>query len=93
MTTPDFSALTFTPKRGGFGSQAKITFANGYSASVITGAGAYGGDDGLYELAVIRDGRICYDTPVTDDVIGHLSPDDVTAARIAVAALPAPVSA
>jgi hypothetical protein len=32
----------------------------------------------LYELAVFKDGEICYDTPITDDVIGYLRPEDVT---------------
>jgi hypothetical protein len=38
----------------------------------------YGGKDGLYELAIFKDGDICYDTPITDDVIGYLRPEDVT---------------
>lgn len=33
---------------------------------------SYGGDSGLLELAVLRHGRLCYDTPITNDVIGYL---------------------
>jgi hypothetical protein len=40
---------------------------------------SYGGDKGLYELAVLgKDGQITYDTPITNDVIGYLRPMDVT---------------
>ena len=42
-------------------------------ASVIRGATTYGGREGLFELAVMEEGRVCYDTPITDDVIGYLS--------------------
>jgi hypothetical protein len=58
---------------------AKVMFDNGYGASVVVGPYTYGGEDGLYELAVLgSDGKLCYDTPVTDDVEGYLSEDDVT---------------
>jgi hypothetical protein len=54
-------------------------FDNGYGASVVIGPYTYGSEDGLYELAVLgSDGKLCYDTPVTDDVEGYLSEDDVT---------------
>jgi hypothetical protein len=29
-------------------------------------------------LAIFKDGEICYDTPITDDVIGYLTEDDVS---------------
>jgi hypothetical protein len=58
---------------------ARIMFDNGYGASVVIGPYTYGGEDGLYELGVLgSDGKLCYDTPVTDDVEGYLSEDDVT---------------
>ena len=60
------------------GVQARIQFDNGYEASVVKSEYTYGGNDGLYELAVFKDGEICYDTPITDDVIGYLRPEDVT---------------
>lgn len=31
-----------------------------------------GGERRLFELAVMEDGRVCYDTPITDDVLGYL---------------------
>ena len=58
---------------------AKVMFDNGYGASVIIGPHTYGGEDGLYELAVLgKDKKLTYDTSVTDDVEGWLSEDDVT---------------
>lgn len=52
-------------------------FANGYGASVIKNSYSYGHEYGLYELAVMKDGRLCYDTPITDNVIGYLTADKV----------------
>ena len=61
------------------GVQARIIFDNGYGASVVRSQYTYGGDKGLYELAVFgKDGHITYDTPITNDVIGYLRPEDVT---------------
>jgi hypothetical protein len=54
-------------------------FDNGYGASVVVGPHTYGGEDGLYELAVLdSNGNLTYETPVTSDVEGYLSEDDVT---------------
>jgi hypothetical protein len=52
-------------------------FSNGYGASVICNEFSYGGNSGLYELAVLRDGDICYDSPIADDVVGYLTERDV----------------
>ena len=61
------------------GVQAVITFENGYGASVVKTPYSYGGDRGLYELAVLgTDGHLTYDTPITSDVIGYLRDIDVT---------------
>ena len=61
------------------GVQAKIKFDNGYGASIVRTPTTYGGDKGLYELAVLgKDGRLNYDTPITFDVIGYLTPKEVT---------------
>lgn len=50
-------------------------FANGYGASIISSDFSYGGrcGQGLFEVAVLdKDGNLCYDTPVTNDVVGWL---------------------
>jgi hypothetical protein len=58
---------------------ARVMFDNGYGASVVVGPYTYGGEDGLYELAVLdSNGKLTYETPITNDVEGYLTPDDVT---------------
>lgn len=58
--------------------QKTYTFDNGYGASVICNQGSYGNTDGLFELAVLdKNGDICYDTPITSDVIGYMTHDHV----------------
>lgn len=45
--------------------------------SVIRSSMTYGGSEGLFELAMLRDDKCCYDTPITDDVRGWLEVEDV----------------
>jgi hypothetical protein len=75
-----FNDIEFKPNPMGadFGIVSRTQFDNGYEASVVRSEYTYGGKTGLYELAVFKDGEICYDTPITDDVIGYLRPEDVT---------------
>ena len=75
-----FKDLEFVPHIAGMGGvMSRIEFDNGYGASVVKTPYTYGGDKGLYELAVLdNEGNLTYDTPVTNDVIGYLRPEDVT---------------
>jgi hypothetical protein len=73
-----FNDLTFLPSTYADGVHAMVTFDNGYGASVVKTDRSYGGKEGLYELAVLFDGLISYDTPITNDVIGFLTEDEVT---------------
>lgn len=60
------------------GVQYIFSFANGYGASVIKHRGSYGYKNDLWELAVLdSDGELTYDTPITNDVIGHLTDEEV----------------
>ena len=61
-------------------------FPNDYGADVVRHSFSYGGKEGLWELAVLQfdgpnddDGHLCYDTPLTDDVLGGLRMDEVEA--------------
>ena len=73
-----FKALDFQPHQIGNGVRAVMKFPNGYEASVINVLdGSYGANDGLYEIAVMYDMEIVYNTPVTDYVLGFLSESDV----------------
>ena len=56
----------------------KYKFDNGYGASVVKHDFSYGGKMGLYEIAVLDStGKLCYSTPITDDVIGWATEDKV----------------
>lgn len=66
------------------GTQVVHRFDNNYGASVINHSFSYGHERGLFELAVLKfdgdgvgDYHLDYDTPITDDVIGHLTEEDV----------------
>jgi len=58
--------------------QAVMNFENGYGISVLVGSCFYTSKSGRYECAVLFNGKICYDTPITDDVIGHCTIGDIT---------------
>lgn len=93
-----FSDLDFVPHHlDPNGVKALVFFDNGYCASVIRVYHSYGQDEGLYELAVglktgegVDDWDLCYDTPITDDVIGHLTEERVTELLQQIEALPTP---
>ena len=79
----NFSNLQFNPHKNypDTGVQAKHFFDNGYGVSVVSFPGSYGFRDGLYESAVLKgteeDWEICYDSVITDDVIGHQTEEEV----------------
>ena len=73
-----FNDLEFKTHWSGEGVQSLIYFDNGYGASVVRHLFSYGGDIGKYELAIYHQGSICYDTHITNDVIGYLTEDEVT---------------
>ena len=50
---------------------------HGLEVSVVRGSTTYGGQQGLFELAMLEDGRCCYTTPITSDVLGYLSEAEV----------------
>lgn len=53
-------------------------FDNGLGASVVRTSFSYGGKEGLWELAVLdSDGKVIYNTPITSDVEGFLTEQDV----------------
>ena len=70
----------------------QLDFDNGYTASVLRASdeinGSYGYSQGLYELAVLHNNEIITDTPVTGDVLGYLTVNDVIDAMNRIKALP-----
>ena len=73
-----FKDLKFELHPIGSGMRATADFDNGYSVSVVCGDLFYSNGMDTYELAILKDRHICYNTPITDDVIGYLSEDEVT---------------
>ena len=82
-----FSDLNFH-RHGNYpdGIAARHFFNNGYGVSVVRfispfGSGSYGAHEGLYEAAILKgveeNWEICYDTPITDDVLGYQSVKDI----------------
>jgi len=59
------------------GIQKVYSFPNGYGASVVKHSYSYGGKDNKWELAVLKDGDLCYDTDITSDVLGYLNDPEV----------------
>ena len=74
----EFKDLKFKDKNYGSGKRAYLEFPNKYGVSVITGGGSYSNKDNPYELAVFLDGELCYDTHITNDVMGYLTSEEVT---------------
>ena len=68
-------------RNAGGGTQVLYKFPNGYGASVVQTDCSYGGNRGLWEIAVLTwdedEYDITYDTPITKDVIGWLTPLEV----------------
>jgi hypothetical protein len=83
-----FEDLEFKNLERLHGVQAHAYFDNGFGVSVVRHEFSYGGRQGLYEIAVLENDDICYTSSVTNDVLGHLSEDDVTRVLAQVEALP-----
>jgi hypothetical protein len=75
-----FKDLEFVPTEQFLdGIKSAFHFDNGYGVSVVRHKFSYGNGLNLFELAVIdKSGDIIYSTPITDDVLGYLSEDDVS---------------
>lgn len=75
----EFKDLEFEENSQLIGIQAKMKFENGWGVSVIKSKWSYGGDEGLYEMAVLdKDGYISYNSGVIVDVAGYLTEEMVT---------------
>jgi len=88
-----FNDLTFKPfvtDAGFHGNTAEIDFPNGYGLIVAIGEMTDGGSDGLYEIAIMLNGKHNYSNPIADDNIGWLTPDDITACMISMQNLESP---
>ena len=84
-----YTPILDRPANGG--NQKVYKFDNGYGASVVNHSFSYG-----QELAVIRfdgdDFELCYTTPITSDVLGHLTDEEIDDVLDRIKALPLPNS-
>jgi hypothetical protein len=71
-----FKDLKFDPPDSLGYSRAFLDFPNGYGLSVVTGPYVYCGP-GTFEVAIFYNDKICYDTPLTSDVLGYQTPEDI----------------
>jgi hypothetical protein len=65
-------------------------FSNGYGVSVIRNDISLGHKEGLYEIAVLRGNALCYNTPITEGIVGYLTPREVVVIIRQVKELPSP---
>lgn len=76
-----FTDLNFQPHVTGDGIRAEHFFPNGYGVSVVRFPGSYGYEQDLYEVAILKGSPdnydLCYDTPITDDIMGHRDETDI----------------
>ena len=63
-----FKSLEWKESKTPKGIYATMDFDNGFTASVIRNEMSYGNAQGLYELAVLKDGSVTSETDITDDV-------------------------
>ena len=65
------------------GYQCILAFGDHHQLSIISGDGAYGGNQGLYEIAIFVNGEFAslpgINDHVEDDVLGYLTADEVGA--------------
>ena len=78
----NFSDLNFQPHPVDAGGvQAKHFFDNGYGISVVRFKYSYGYEQDLYDSAVLKGTEekyeICYDSVITDDVLGYQTEEEV----------------
>ena len=87
----NFTELNFQDHKIKDAIQAKHFFPNGYGVSVVRFPGSYGFEDDLYEVAILQGTEdkweITYDTPITDDVLGHRDDQDINIILAVVQAL------
>jgi hypothetical protein len=75
-----FKDLEFVPTEEFLnGIKTTLHFDNEYGISVVRHKYSYGSGLDLYEMAIMnKDNDIVYDTPVTNDVLGYLTENDVS---------------
>ncbi len=72
-----------TPKtHGTIGLQSRYRFPNNYGASLVYAPASYGLELAVLDFSVNPEGDLTYDTPITNDVLGYLTWEQVVEALI-----------
>jgi hypothetical protein len=83
-----FSDIKFKPHSMGVGLQGTIFFPGGYGISCVRFKSPFGdrymsytSNEDEWEVAILKgnetDWEICYDTPLTNDVLGYQTKEDI----------------
>ena len=71
-----FEDLEFKQHPSGTGLVARLNFDNGYGVSVVRFVGAYA-DQFSWEVAILKNDKLCYTTDLTNDVLGYQSEENI----------------
>ena len=74
----DAKSSQVTKEVFGNSKHAVMEFENGYSVSVIFGEQFYSNGIDTYEVAIIKDNHVCFDTPLTNNVLAYQNENEVT---------------
>lgn len=77
MEYKTFKDLEFKPHKLLPGIRAYMKFDNGYGISVVQGPTFYCNAN-TYEAAVMKNRHCCYDTGITDDLLGYQTSEQIT---------------
>ena len=56
--------------------QSIVEFKNGFGLSIVNGKHADCSHDS-YEVAILKNGSLCYDSGITEDVLGYQTKEDI----------------
>lgn len=73
---------------GTIGLQSRYRFPNNYGASLVYAPASYGLEIAVLDFSVNPDGDLIYNTPITDDVLGYLTWEQVADVLIGIKRLP-----
>jgi hypothetical protein len=72
-----FDDLQFHPHKLGQGRHVTYKFPNGWGVSIVTGCDWFYCSSNTYEVAILKDGHLCYDTELTESVLADQTPEDI----------------
>ncbi len=56
---------------------ASKNFKNGYGISVLLGTCFNSNGKNTYEIAILKDNKLCYETNITNDILGYVTKDEI----------------